>query len=554
MGSIIRKPVRSFCQAFGIFSEMQQGYSFNDAVSNAERALALDPEYYAPVYSKVLGRLIKSSPWTGGQKSGMDDIRRTFNRGGVSGRDARAGLEGLGLSPSTASQVVRQWEDHMPGFDAAGFEGLGEEPIVLRPNQVEQRRESRMRREAEAAGLSRSEELQGDLFASTERKKSRYNGTLVNEFPEGLEGISPVSASANQFPSRYQVLCELVAPERKRMVASALSGELDSRLYSMYQNAGGLDVVNITNTGENGRVSLKVDTGSGISTEVDLGGNLETGYVVQSINDPLGIFPEGTEQGDFLDFGTVEVVLKSLAAGEGGVVGSGVSRKTARTSLGEWQGISFESMLGRFMSGGVAAEDVIEKGRRSGWTVEEIDDFLWKHGHLPYGIEEYAEHPDWLQDSFEDEDEDEYGEGLVAGSAGSLFSSASPGDHVELRYESEDGSSNKFINMDYSGGPTFIATWGRFGSAGRQTEYPVAQWDSYYRGKRSKGYTDVTDGEEVVPRFRSAPPRKPVVSPASKPDAVFSPPLQKPSRSEPRQLDLFASRRPQISNRFFAKG
>jgi predicted DNA-binding WGR domain protein len=319
-----------------------------------------------------------------------------------------------------------------------------------------------MRREAEEADMSRADELQGDLFASTGRKKSKYNGTLVNEFPKGLEGVSPVSAAKAHPSIRYQVLCELVAPERRWMVASALSGELDSRLYSMYQAAGGNDV-NITNTGENGRVGLRVDTGSGVSTEVDLGGNLETGYVVQSINDPLGIFPEGTEQGDFLDFGTVEVVLKSLAGGDGQTVSS----------------------------------------------------------------------------------------------AGSLFSSASPGDHIELRYESEDGSSNKFINMDYSGGPTFIATWGRFGSAGRQTEYPVSQWDSYYHGKRSKGYTDVTDGESVVPRIRrEAPARKaPVAHPVPERSVQSPPPaIQKLKKPEPKQLDLFASRRPKISERFFTKG
>jgi predicted DNA-binding WGR domain protein len=320
-----------------------------------------------------------------------------------------------------------------------------------------------MRREAEAAAQARSDELQGDLFAATERKKSKYNGVLVDKFPEGLEVAAPVITSAKHPSIRYRVLCELVAPERRWMVASALSGELDSRLYSMYQEAGGSDVVNIRDTGENGRVSLKVDTGSGVSTEVDLGGNLETGYVVQSINDPLGIFPEGTEQGDFLEFGTVEVVLKSLGGGEGG-------------------------------NGGLMA-------------------------------------------------------------SGYVRSSASPGDHVELRYKSEDDSSNKFINMDYSGGPSFTATWGRFGSAGRQTEYPVAQWDSYYRGKRSKGYTDVTDGESVVPRVRRDVPVRPEPVARSVPNMEAPPPVpQKPKRQDPRQLELFASGRSKISSRFFTGG
>jgi hypothetical protein len=248
----------------------------------------------------------------------MDGVRRRFNQGMRSG-EAREELQGLGLSAGTASQVIRQWEDHMPGFDAEGFEGLGEEPVVLRPNQVEKRHASAEARNAELEDLRRFDSLQGDLFASAKRKKSKYNGSLVNTFPEGLQGVAPVEAvsigASVDHPSiRYQVLCHMVAPERKWLVASALSGGLDSRLYSIYQEAAGGEVdPNVMDTGDNGRVTVKVDTGSGVSTEVDLGGSLETGYVVESINDPLGIFPEGTEQGDFLEFGTVEVILKSLA-------------------------------------------------------------------------------------------------------------------------------------------------------------------------------------------------------------------------------------------------
>jgi predicted DNA-binding WGR domain protein len=284
------------------------------------------------------------------------------------------------------------------------------------------------------------------------------------------------------------------------------------------------------------------------------------------INDPLGIFPEGTVQGDFLDFGTVEVILKMLAEQDVASV---------KSSVDEWVGISFESMLGHFMDGKVPAEDVIERGLRMGWTVEEIDGYLLKRG-LPYGIEDYVEHPDWLLDGddgdFEDDDEDDYVDdwdddfdygGVVSGKKkvgpkykilpdGSrrmvvdengfstapeldgefVGSAASPGDHVELRFVSTDGASNKFVNMDYSGGPTFTATWGRFGSAGRQTEYPVANWDSYYRSKTAKGYTDVTEGESVTPRERVVPPRRAPV------EKIVSPAVTQPKR-EPRQVGLF---------------
>jgi predicted DNA-binding WGR domain protein len=380
----------------------------------------------------------------------MADIRRRFNEGMRTG-EARSELQGLGLSPGTASQLVREWEDHMPGFGGQGFEGLGEEQVVLRPNQPEKRRASREARNAELEDMRRFDSLQGDLFAAAKRKKSKYNGALVNTFPEGLQGEAPVGASVNHPSIRYRVLCRLVAPENRWLVASAFSGGLDSRLYGVYREASGGEVdPNVNDTGDNGRVTLRVDTGSGVSTEADLGGSLDTGYVVESLDDPLGIFPEGTVQGDFLEFGTVETILKAL------------------TDRGE-------------------------------------------------------DYP-----------------GLY--SSRSIRSAASPGDHVELRFTSEDGSSDKFINMDYSGGQTFTATWGRFGSAGRQTEYPVGEWDAYYRGKTRKGYMDVTGEDYADSPVQAVLPEK----------ASSVPKVHKPGRSaEWRQPDLFSSSRPQISDRFF---
>jgi predicted DNA-binding WGR domain protein len=338
----------------------------------------------------------------------------------------------------------------MPGFDGDGFDGLGEERIVLRPNQTEKRRASREARSAELEDMRRFDQLQRDLFAAVKRKRSKYNGSLVNTFPEGLQGVAPVGASVDHPSIRYQVLCHLVAPENRWLVESAFSGNLDSSLYGVYEEASGGEVdPNVADVGDNGRVVLKVDTGSGVSTEVDLGGSLDTGYVVESISDPLGIFPEGTEQGDFLEFGTVETILKALADRGEGYPGLYSSRRVS--------------------------------------------------------------------------------------------SSVSPGDHVELRFTSVDGSSDKFIDMDYSGGPTFTATWGRFGSAGRQTEYPVSEWDAYYRGKTRKGYTDVTGGGSVVPQVRS---------PSSRKDPVVRKFPESETPGKQLELDLFGSRRPSISRRF----
>ena len=51
-----------------------------------------------------------------------------------------------------------------------------------------------------------------------------------------------------------------------------------------------------------------------MSTKVDLGGRLDTGYVVEAIEDPLGVFPEETVNGDFLDLDVVKQIV--LAQGQ----------------------------------------------------------------------------------------------------------------------------------------------------------------------------------------------------------------------------------------------
>jgi predicted DNA-binding WGR domain protein len=591
-------------------------------------------------------------------------------------------------------------------------------------------------------------------------------------------------------------------------------------LYGIYEEASGGEVdPNVEDTGENGRVGLKVDTGSGVSTEAELGGSLETGYVVESIDDPLGIFPEGTVQGDFLELGTVEVILKSLAAGEWGYPGLYSSRRvnsagSHRKVLYPISELSFiQSKLlyhgtpnkvgeaGNFSTEFVGAgegaqvygwglyfaenrkisEDFYQKrlsdsgsryfykgkllkdtdyegsgklaylvvrclarysddkrsavlqdirerflvwaeGVRSraeaffsqsdpgnfwsgkffpdpryqsafkfsvnfsvgdvSWSPEEgvqavqselqqLQEFLDSFDVLAIRKEKPAQRgytytvdlkvPDdlfidwdktwegqpgavrnrllkaktpvtrdsvraWIRSrvaiggqfltflyeemggkktKFGDKEiakaeamdlrktgihgvryldgnsrrsgegshnyviydesdietvlhPEKYDQGQmglftqeemvipskVSASFRRVNSGASPGDHIELRFTSVDGSSDKFINMDYSGGNTFTATWGKFGTAGRQTEYPVAEWDAYYRGKTRKGYTDVTGGGDVVPQVRKAPPRKP-------PASVQAPVRKADPLGEWRQPDLFSSRRQQISDRFF---
>ena len=168
------------------------------------------------------------------------------------------------------------------------------------------------------------------------RKKSKYHGSLVNntfdESPTGMGsvgGLNVVSAglmpetSMMLHPSvRYAVAYHAVPQEKRGMVKSSLSGSLDTFLMQNYLTGlGQADPgPNIKDVGDNGRVFLNFDTESGHSTEVDLGATLETGYVVQSINDELGLFPEGTVDGDLLKLDVVRDIVRSQ--GERDRVGS----------------------------------------------------------------------------------------------------------------------------------------------------------------------------------------------------------------------------------------
>ena len=114
---------------------------------------------------------------------------------------------------------------------------------------------------------------------------------------------------------RYMVLSEMLKSENKDQVKIEFSGKLDTLLYQVYVSGLGREPgENIKECGINGRVYLVFDTKSGQSTKVDLGGRLDTGYVVEAIEDPLGVFPEGTVNGDFLDLDVVKQIV--LAQGQ----------------------------------------------------------------------------------------------------------------------------------------------------------------------------------------------------------------------------------------------
>jgi len=169
------------------------------------------------------------------------------------------------------------------------------------------------------------------------RKRSKYHGALVNntfdDVSTGLSTVSPASSastasSIKAHPSiRFLVVNHILHPTRRHLIQSSLSGSLDTLLYQTYVTALGGRVSpapvntpgnNLKHTGKNGRVVLSFKSDSGHSTEVDLGGSLETGYVIQQIDDGLGLFPEGTEIGDLIKNDVIQEIIRGQVMRERG--------------------------------------------------------------------------------------------------------------------------------------------------------------------------------------------------------------------------------------------
>ena len=54
-------------------------------------------------------------------------------------------------------------------------------------------------------------------------------------------------------------------------------------------------------------------------------------------------------------------------------------------------------------------------------------------------------------------------------------------------------NNNKFYDMAENSDGTFTATYGRVEKTKQTTTYPMSKWDSTYRSKTRKGYTDITE-------------------------------------------------------------
>ena len=161
-----------------------------------------------------------------------------------------------------------------------------------------------------------------NLQSGKNRKQSKYNGVLVNTPNDSSTDVSAVvpaaiiasDANSLSYPSiRFLVVDNMVSSQKKELVRPSLSGSLDTFLVQNYLAGLGSSVAgpDIKDSGNNGKVVLRFDSNSGHSTEVNLGVNLDNGYVVESINDELGLFPEGTVDGDFLEISIVQQILRS---------------------------------------------------------------------------------------------------------------------------------------------------------------------------------------------------------------------------------------------------
>ena len=75
-------------------------------------------------------------------------------------------------------------------------------------------------------------------------------------------------------------------------------------------------------------------------------------------------------------------------------------------------------------------------------------------------------------------------------------------DPVKLMMVTENNN-NKFYKMVDNNDGTFTVTWGRVGTEGSQTTYPISQWSSKYNSKVKKGYQDVSKTTTVTKGYKA---------------------------------------------------
>jgi DNA-binding ferritin-like protein len=228
----------------GVVFESNRGYSLTDARAIASANIENDPSYYE---NKIESAVAIYSRQQGSMALVLDE----YSKGKIDRFQAFNKLTGLGATYGEAAAMMRQIEEAM------------------------------------------------ELIPVSSRKKSKYNGLLVNECPPDQVVDGGIIGSAI-----YR------AASDKSLVRSSISGSFDDFTLNAYRAGGGRATANVIPSGARGRVSGRFEAGTGDYTEFDLGGDLETGYVVSSLHDGLGVFPTGTRDGDFIEKDTVYSIFE----------------------------------------------------------------------------------------------------------------------------------------------------------------------------------------------------------------------------------------------------
>ena len=66
-----------------------------------------------------------------------------------------------------------------------------------------------------------------------------------------------------------------------------------------------------------------------------------------------------------------------------------------------------------------------------------------------------------------------------------------------------ENNNNKFYYMHDNNNGTFTVTWGRWGTDGQTTDYPIGEWDAKYRSKVKKGYKDISNTTTVTKGYKA---------------------------------------------------
>jgi hypothetical protein len=104
-----------------------------------------------------------------------------------------------------------------------------------------------------------------------------------------------------------------------REIKSSLEGTLDDKLAGAYLRGAACRELpaGLKCLGAGGRVELAFGSADGRETKVDLGGDLETGYIVNSLEDGLGLFPDGVKEGDMVDASAVMDIVQNQGKRDG---------------------------------------------------------------------------------------------------------------------------------------------------------------------------------------------------------------------------------------------